>query len=141
LEIKLNAMKKVIINVDWDQNYGAIPANDAVTCAVTGKSLEEIKERMAFSLPRHLAAMRADGDPVPAEFSGDFELEYHLSTRALLHYTEGIIPRKAIAKAANINLQQLTHYASGWRNPRPAMQQRIVDSIREIGKQLIAISL
>jgi predicted RNase H-like HicB family nuclease len=134
-------MKKVIINVSWDKNYGAIPANDKVVCIVTGKTLEEIKERMMFSLSRHLDSMRANGDLIPAEFVGEFELEYHLNARALLHYTDGLIPRKAIAKSANINLQQLSHYASGWRSPRPDMEQRIAEGIHRIGKQLTAISL
>ena len=133
-------MKKAVIHVDWDKNYGAAPVNDAIACIVTGKTLDEIKERMACSLSRHLASMRADGDLIPDEFSGEFELEYNLTTRALLHYTEGLIPRKALAKTANVNLQQLSHYAKGWRNPRPDMQQRIAEGVRNIGKQLIAIS-
>ena len=67
-------------------------------------------------------------------------LEWKLSTRALLHYTEGLVPRTAIAKATGINVQQLTHYASGWRHPRPEMQKRILDGIHKIGNELIAIS-
>ena len=134
-------MKKVVVNVSWDKNYGAIPANDAVCCVVTGKTLDEIKERMEFSLSRHLAAMRDDNDPIPDEFSGDYQLEYHLNSRALLHYTDGMVPRKAIARAAKINLQQLSHYANGWRNPRPDMERRIAEGVREIGKQLITVSM
>lgn len=134
-------MKKVIINVDWDKNYGASPANDEIAVAVTGKTLDEIKERMEISLRRHIAGMLADGDPVPEEFSGEFELEYHLDIRALLHWTEGVVPRKALAHVTGINLQQLSHYATGWRNPKPEMQQRIVKGIQEIGRQLMSVSL
>jgi predicted RNase H-like HicB family nuclease len=134
-------MKKVIINVDWDKNYGAAPANDEIGIAVTGKTLDEIKERMEFSLRRHIADMRSDGDPIPEELEGEFELDYHLNIRALLHFTEGVVPRKALAHVTGINPQQLSHYASGWRNPKPAMQRRIVEGIHEIGKQLIAVSL
>lgn len=134
-------MKKVVINVDWDKNYGAAPANDEIAVAVSGKTLDELKERMEVSLRHHIDGMRADGDPIPTEFSGEFELDYHLNIRALLHYTEGIVPRKALARVTGINLQQLSHYATGWRNPKPEMQQRIVKGIHEIGKQLIAVSL
>lgn len=134
-------MKKIVINVDWDKNYGAAPANDEIGVAVTGKTLDEIKERMDISLRRHIAGMRTDGDPIPAEFSGEFELDYHLSIRALLHYTEGVVPRKALARVTGINLQQLSHYATGWRNPRPDMQQRIMNGIHEIGRQLMSVSL
>lgn len=108
---------------------------------MTGKTLDEIKERMEFSLRRHIDGMRADGESIPVEFAGEFELEYHLNIRALLHYTEGVVPRKALARVTGINLQQLSHYAFGWRNPRPDMQQRIVDGIHEIGRQLMSVSL
>lgn len=134
-------MKKVIINVSWDKNYGATPANEEIAVAVTGRTLDEVKERMEFSLRRHIDGMIADGDPVPEELSGEFELEYHLDIRALLHWTEGIVPRKALARVAGINLQQLSHYATGWRNPKPEMQQRIVKGIHEIGRQLVSVSL
>lgn len=134
-------MKKVIINVDWDKNYGASPANDEMAVAVTGKTFDEIKERIEFSIRRHLDDMRADGDTIPEEFAGEFELDYRMNIRALLHYTEGVVPRKALARVTGINLQQLSHYATGWRNPKPEMQHRIVEGIHEIGKQLIAVSL
>lgn len=133
-------MQKVIITVDWDKNYSAIPANDEVVCAVTGKTLEEVKERMEFSLKKHLSSMEADGDHIPNEFKGNFELEYDLTIRALLHYTEGVVPRKALSKVTGINLQQLSHYAKGWRNPRPDMKKRIVEGIHTIGEHLISIS-
>jgi hypothetical protein len=84
--------------------------------------------------------MRSEGDPIPDEFSDEFELEYHLSARALLRHTERIVPRKTLARVTGINVQQLSHYASGWRTPRPNMQQKIVNGIRQIGEQLTAIS-
>ncbi|MDL2221369.1 CopG family transcriptional regulator [Parabacteroides sp. OttesenSCG-928-N08] len=134
-------MKKVIINVDWDNNYGASPANNEIAVAVTGKTFDEIKERIEFSLRRHIDDMRADGDTIPEEFTGDFELDYRMNIRALLHYTEGIVPRKALSRVTGINLQQLSHYATGWRNPKPEMQHRIVEGIHEIGKLLIDVSI
>jgi predicted RNase H-like HicB family nuclease len=134
-------MKKVIINVHWNKNYGAIPANDQVVCVVTGKNIDEIKERMEQSLLLHLSSMMEDGDTIPTEFKGEYELEYRLDALALLHYTEGILSRKAIARVTGINLQQLSHYAHGWRKPRPEMQQRIVEGINKLGHQLITLSL
>ncbi|WP_294593845.1 type II toxin-antitoxin system HicB family antitoxin [uncultured Rikenella sp.] len=134
-------MEKVIINVSWDKNYSAAPANEGVCVVVAGKTLDEVKERMEYSLGRHLAGMRADGDPIPAEFAGEYELEYHLNVRALLHYTEGLVPRTALARASGINVKQLTHYASGWRTPRPEMERRITNGIRAICQQLSSVSL
>lgn len=134
-------MQKVIIKVDWDKNYSAAPENEGVCVVVAGKTLDEVKERMDYSLGRHLAGMREDGDPLPSEFAGEYELEYHLSIRALLHYTEGLIPRTALAHASGINVKQLTHYASGWRTPRPDTERRIMNGIRAICQQLSSVSL
>lgn len=133
-------MNKIKVFVSWDKNYGAhcdlVPG-----CVATGKNLENLKCEFDNSLKLHLAGMAKDGEVVPTEFRGDYELEYHLNAQALLNYTEGIISRKALSEITGINLQQLSHYARGWRNPRPEMQQRIVDGIHELGHQLLAVSL
>lgn len=134
-------MKKIIVNVDWDRNYSAALDNEDIAVVVTGKSLDEVKDRMEYSLRKHIEGMRADGDPIPAELAGDYELDYHLTIRALLHHTDGIVPRRALARVTGINVQQLSHYASGWRSPRPDMERRIVDGIHEIGRQLMSVSL
>lgn len=133
-------MKKIKVSVSWDKNYGAhcdlVPG-----CVATGKNLEGLKREFARSLRFHLDGMAEDGDAVPAELQGEYELEYHLNAQALLNYTEGIISRKALSEVSGINLQQLSHYARGWRNPRPEMQQRIIVGIQDIGRQLISVSL
>ncbi|MDR0907183.1 MAG: CopG family transcriptional regulator [Rikenellaceae bacterium] len=133
-------MKKIKIPVIWDKNYGAytelLPG-----LVVTNRDLDGLKREFQRSLQLHLADMVEDGEAVPAEFQGQYELEYHLNAQALLNYTERIISRKALADVTGINLQQLSHYARGWRNPRPEMQRRIVNGIHELGRQLTTASL
>jgi hypothetical protein len=133
-------MGKVIINVGWYNNYSAAPANDDIACVVTGQTLEEIKSRMEESLPFHLEGMKEVGARIPEEFQGELDIEYHLNTRALLHYTEKLLPRKTLAHTIGISLQQLSNYANGWRNPRPDMQRRIEQGVHAIGEQLISVS-
>lgn len=133
-------MGKITINVDWTDNYSAAPENTDIACISTGHTLEELKKNMEEALHFHIKGMETDGEPVPEEFSGKWEFEWKLSTRAILHYTEKLIPRTAIAKASGVNVQQLAHYASGWRHPRPAMQKKILDGIHKIGKELASIS-
>ncbi|MDR2882876.1 MAG: type II toxin-antitoxin system HicB family antitoxin [Alistipes sp.] len=133
-------MVTVDVSVSWDKNYGAhcdlVPG-----CVATGKGLEELKREFANSLRLHLSGMMEDGDAVPVEFQGEYTLEFHLNAQALLNYTEGIISRRALSEITGINLQQLSHYARGWRNPRPDMQRRIMDGVHALGDQLISISL
>lgn len=133
-------MEKIKVSVSWDKNYGA-HCDLVAGCVATGKKLEDVEREFAKSLKHHLAGMVEDGEAVPAELQGEYELEFHLNAQALLNYTEGIISRKALSDITGINLQQLSHYARGWRNPRPEMQQRIVKGINKLGHQLIAISL
>lgn len=134
-------MEKVKINVDWDGNYGASPANEDIACVVTAKTFEELKRIMEESLRQHIAWMREDGDTIPTEFAGEFELEYELSGRALVHYAEGLVDRSALAKLSGINKVQLGHYSTGRSTPRPQQVVRIKSGIRAIVAQLSALSL
>lgn len=134
-------MGKIKINVDWDGNYGAAPANDEIACVVTGRTLEELKRNMAESLRLHLASMREDGDRIPTEFEGEYELEFELTGRALVRYAESLVDRAALAKLSGINKVQLGHYSTGRSTPRPQQVERIKKGIRAIAAQLSALSL
>lgn len=134
-------MKKAIIKVDWYSNYAAVPENEGMVILVTGDTMAEIKEEMESAIPFHIEGLLEDGDPIPEEFQGEYELEYHLTSRALMHYTEALVSRKELSKVTGINVQQLSHYANGWRNPKPATQQRIIEGLHEIGRQLLALTL
>lgn len=133
-------MAKIGIKVDYTDNFAATPVNEDVACLVTAHSFPELQKEMESALRDHIAWMREDGDHIPAEFEGEWEFDWQLTVRALLHYTEKLISKAAIAKATGINQQQLTHYASGYRVPRPAMRAKIVEGIHKIAGQLSAIS-
>jgi predicted RNase H-like HicB family nuclease len=134
-------MKKIKVLVGWDRNYSAhLEVGDGIVIA-TGNTFDKVKQEFASALEFHLKGVLEDGEPIPDEFRDRHELEFHLTTQALLKYTEGIVSRKALSQITGINQQQLTHYASGWRNPRPDMQKRIVTGIHTLGNQLIAASL
>ena len=67
---------------------------------------------------------------------GDYELEFELNTQAILHYFTGILTPSALTRVTGINERLLGHYAKGYRNPRPAQRQKIIDGIRKIGAEL-----
>ena len=130
-------MEKIIINVDWvPDNFGAAPANEDIACVATGKTLEEVENNIIEALHFHLEGMQKDGEPIPAEYLGEWTPEFHLSTRAQLKYTDNYITRKALARETGIAEQQLSHYATGLRHPKPAMQKRISDGIQAICRRL-----
>ena len=133
-------MGKIVINVDYTNNFAASPANEDIACVVTAKTFQELQEEMDYSLREHIKWMREDGDAIPEEFEGEWEYEWVLTTRAILHYTEGLVSRSAISKATGINQQQLTHYASGYRVTRPGMRAKIVEGLHSIAQQISAIA-
>ena len=126
-------MSKVTINIDWvPSNFCAAPENEELACVATGKTLEDVERNIVESISFHLDGLREDGIDVPVEFQGDWEPEFHLSTRAQLKYVDRYIVRKSLAKEIGVAEQQLSHYANGQRHPRPEMQQRINDGIKSI---------
>lgn len=132
---------KIGIKIDWDgHNYAACTDNDDIACIATGKTFESVKEDMLDALTLHIEWMKEDGDPLPEEFRGEWEPEWHLTTRAQLKYSDAFITRKALSDVTGINIQQLSHYANGWRTPRPEMQRRITAGIRTIQHKLSIIS-
>ena len=133
-------MGKVIINIDWmDRNFGAAPQNENMACVATGRTLDEVEKAIVEALQFHLEGMRLHGEPIPEEFSGAWEPEFVLTTRAQIRYSDNYITRKALSRETGINIQQLSHYANGWKNPRPHTRRKIAEGILAISKRLTFI--
>ncbi|MBP5693780.1 MAG: type II toxin-antitoxin system HicB family antitoxin [Bacteroidales bacterium] len=64
-------------------NYSAAPANEAIACIATGKTLEDVKRNIVEAIKFHIESMLEDGDPVPAEYLGQWEPDFRLSMRAI----------------------------------------------------------
>lgn len=132
---------KIGIKIDWDgHNYAACADNDDIACIVTGRTIESVKADMLDALTQHIEWMKEDDDPLLEEFCGKWEPEWYLTTRAQLKYSDAFITRKALSDVTGISIQQLSHYANGWRTPRPEMQRRITAGIRAIQNKLSIIS-
>lgn len=57
-------MRYAILIEKGERNYSAdVP--DLPGCIATGKTLEEVKQRMSEAVEMHLRGMREDGLPVP----------------------------------------------------------------------------
>ena len=78
-------MSKVAIKIDWvPNNFSAAPMDENIACIATGNTLEEVEKNIIEALKSHIKAMLEDGEEVPAEFLGEWEPEFHLTTRAQL---------------------------------------------------------
>ena len=131
-------MVKVKVQISWLDNYGAC-SDDVLGCVATHKTLEGVKKAYTESLGWHLESMRTDGDEIPKALQGEYELEFELNVKALLHYFEGTLTRSALARVTGINERQLGHYATGHRNPRPAQRMKIIEGIHRIGTEFNSV--
>lgn len=76
-------MGKIIINVDYSDNFAASPANEDIACVSTGRTFNELKKSMEEALRWHIDSMLEDGEVIPEEFKGQWSLEWNLSGRAV----------------------------------------------------------
>lgn len=130
------------IEISWsEKNYccgWGFEGIGAVFC--TNKTIEGLKKDFKDSLRFHIEAMVEDGETVPEWLaSGDYEIEYSLSSAALLREAEQFTTMAAISKITGINQKLLSHYANAIKIPRPAQRQRIVDGLHQIGRQILAV--
>lgn len=138
-------MEKQIIRVDvsWtEDNFGCVWSDeDYGTVVVTAKSLDKLKADFEESLRFHIEGCLEDGDKLPEYLvKGDYKIEYVLNAAALLRDAEEYTTMAAISRASGINQKQLSHYANGHKQPRPAQVQKIKGGLQRIGTQLLALS-
>jgi Uncharacterized conserved protein len=134
-------MKKVIVEVEFSGNNYSCYLPDLPGCISAGITLKEVKANILEAMDFHLESMREDGDPIPEIFNGKYEVEYRLSTSALINHYSSIFTKAALSRITGINERQLWHYAAGVRKPRPAQRKRIEEGLHNLGKELMSLSL
>lgn len=129
-------MKKIIVNIVWNDNYGAY-SDEVPGCVATHSTIEGVKEAFVSALQFHIEG--SETDELPDCLKKDFELEFELSVSALLHHYDKILTRAAISRVTGINQRQLGHYLSGYRNPRRDKRDIIIAGLHKIGNELLNI--
>lgn len=129
-------MENIKVIVDWLDNYGAV-SDQIPGCVATHQTFDGIKESYASAIAFHLEGL--EPDEVPECLTGEYSLEFELTTRALLRRLDGILTRAAIARETGINEKQLQHYMSGYRTARADKREKIVKAIHNIGNELISV--
>lgn len=130
---------EVCINFNGNNYEAYIPEVDGVVA--TSGSIEKIKEAIKEALEFHIEGSLQDNDPLPEVLFGDYELDFHYSTEALLNHFSDIFTKAALERITGINQRQLWFYAAGKRKPRPEQRRRIEKGLHELGKELLDISL
>ena len=135
-------MERIIVIVGMtEKNYSAhVNIGDGIAVA-TGKTFDELKKQMQEAVEFHLEGMREDGDEIPAEFDGKYELIYHFNPESLLQHYSGIFTNSALERLTGINQRQIQRYASGMSKPRKPQAKKIESALHSLGRELLAVEL
>lgn len=134
-------MEKVIVDIYYTGNNYCAHAPILLGCVSTASTLSEMKKNIKEAIEFHVESSLKDGDTIPEVFKGDYELEFKLTTEALLNAYSDIFTKAALSRITGINQRQLWHYASGMRKPRPAQCKRIEDGLHRLGTELLNIEV
>lgn len=135
-------MKKIIVDVDWSgKNFSAGFGMEGVGAVMaTASTYPDIRIKFAEALKEHVEVMLEDGDELPGWMvAGDYELEFRLTTAALLQSLGADVSLSAVSRATGINQRLLSHYANGIKVPREQQRMRIIDGLHSIGRRLMAV--
>ena len=134
-------MKKVVVNIYYTGNNFNAYAPALTGCVSTAATLDEMKKNIKEAIEFHVESSLTDNEFIPDVFNGEYELEFILSTEALLNAYSDIFTKAALSRITGINERQLWHYASGMRKPRPAQRKRIEDGLHRLGEELLAVNV
>jgi predicted RNase H-like HicB family nuclease len=122
-------MDKVIVGIYFTGKIFCAYAPILSSCVSTADNLSDIKKNIKEAIAFHMESSLKDNDPLPDIFKGLYELEFVLTTEALLEAYNGVFTKAALSRITGINERQLWHYAAGVRKPRRAQAKRIEEGI------------
>ena len=134
-------MEKVIVEIEYLGNNYSAYSPILLGCVSTGDTLENVKKNIAEAIAFHVESSLEYNDPIPEVFKGEYELEFKLSTEALLNAYSNIFTKAALSRITGINERQLWHYAAGVKKPRAKQATRIESGLHQLGKQLLSVHL
>ena len=125
-------MKKDInVLITWSgDNYCAGTGELEGVIMATSKTIDGVKKEFEDAFEFHIE----DNDSID-----NYELKYQLQTSALLHKLDGFLTRAALSRVTGINEKQLSHYMTGFRNPRQKQRDKIIEGIHKIGNEFINV--
>lgn len=134
--------KEIKVLVSWSgENFnGGVGDPELGAVMVTGSTLENFKKEFEDAFEFHVEGLKENDDNVPDYIAdGNYRIVYDLEATALLKEAEKFTTLAAISRATGINQKQLSHYATGIKQPRPSSRERIIQGLHAIGRMALAL--
>lgn len=132
-------MKQVKIIIERGKDQYAAYAENIEGIYGAGDTPDEAKK----SAIEAIGLLKKYNDPknIPSILKGEFKLVYQFDTESLLNYYKGIFTKSALERLTGIHQQQLHHYSTGLKKPRPAQTNKIKTALHQLGHELLAVEL
>lgn len=131
---------KVLVSWSGENFNGGIGDPNLGAIVVTASTLKEFKQEFEESLKFHIDGLTQDGIELPEYItSGNYRIVYDLEATALLKEAERFTTLAAISRATGINQKQLSHYATGLKQPRQSSRDKIIQGIHAIGRMALSL--
>ena len=104
-------------------------------------TLAKLRKEFETALDLYIEDCLNDEDLLPEWLLTDnYQLEYELSTSALLHHLNCLLTLSTIARVSGINERKLRLYALEVCKPRSEKRKHIIDGIHQISKELESVA-
>jgi len=132
-------MKRIVVIIEKSKNHYGGYAENVEGLYAAGNTPDEVKKDFLRAI--ELFKEANDEKYWPAILKGKYEITYKMDIPAFLATYSGIFTKSAIERLTGINRVQLTHYASGFRNPRLDKRKKIEQAIYNLADDLKQIHL
>jgi len=102
---------------------------------------DTFKKEVQESIDFYVECARKDGDSLPEELQGEYEVVYKFNVQAFLEYYKGILSFSALETLTGINQKQLAHYAAGRSKPRRQQADRISQALHQFARELLTVTV
>jgi len=129
---------KAIIEMGKDGTYDAYldPAIDVGFGLLgQGKTVKEAVDDFYTSCDEMKELYAELDKPFPK-----LEFEFKHDVASFLNYYSGIISFAGLGRLTGVNERQLSHYANGYRHPRPTMARKIETALHNFSNELRHVS-
>ena len=127
-------MEKIIVVIEKSKNHYGGYAENVEGLYAAGNTPDEVKKDFLNAIEFFKEAN--DKKNWPKILYGEYEIEYKMDIPTFMAAYSGIFTKSAIERLTGINRVQLTHYTSGFRNPRSDKRQKIQNAIYTLADDL-----
>jgi len=132
-------MEKIVVVIEKSKNHYGGYAENVAGLYAAGNTPEDVKKDFLNAI--ELFKEANDKKYWPPILKDDFEIEYKMDIPTFLSAYSRVFTKSAIERLTGINRVQLTHYSSGFRNPRPDKRRKIEQAIYTLADDLKRIHL